>query len=309
MKYLLPLLLMITGSFAQNLKVIDKQTGDPVPFATVLLLRDGNTVDGIYCNEQGGITLGSTTAFDTVRITCLGFADMDISKADLKNGEIALVSTTYDLKEVVFEGFADTAILGEAKGKHNHWFAVSPEHTAACFIENTFGKPAYVRSLSITAEKVHYKTAFRVRMLSRKDFDRKIYIGDKTAIYPTFIPDSDILPENIIVYAEPQKKGVLELDLSGYAFELPPEGAFIAVECLGYYDGDTTIVPPNGKLVKFEMQFSEKDNYCLRYNLEGFWINVNQWVKSDFKYAFNNDNPSKKNFYAPAFRLKVDVPE
>lgn len=308
MKYLLPILLIVTAAYSQSLEIVDNETNEPIPFATVLLLKADKVVSGNYCDEKGKIVLGYDVVYDVARFTCLGFADRDVKKTDMADGAVALQKVSYPLEEVAVSVTAPQVTLGEFDAKRKRWFMLERQHTAAVFFANHYGEPAYIRSLMVKLGKVTHKTAVRVRMYGRYDFQREIYVGDSIYTYPSYIPQKELLNENVIIYIEPQKKGTVAIDLSGYALELPPEGAFIALECVGYFDEKDELLLDVAKPTQFEMHSTAADDYCLKYNLEGWWININQWIKSDFIYVFGKE-AGKNTLWAPTFGLRVDRPE
>lgn len=245
--------------------------------------------------------------YDTAAFSCVGFADVKVSRADLKDGRISLESISYELNEVTVSGLADPVTIGEIDSEKNKLLNLTQQHMAAYFFENTYGQPVFITSFLFKADKIKYRTAVRVRMFAKHDYVQDIYVGKEKHSYDSFIPGKDLLAENIIVYLDPQKKGVIEIDLSGYNLMLPDEGAFFAVECLDYYDkaGDRTDFVD--KPTSLEMHISETDNYCLRYNLKGMWVNINKWIRGDYKYAFRQE-VNKKALWAPSYGLKVTPP-
>lgn len=213
-----------------------------------------------------------------------------------------LTRVTHEINEVVVTG-RPPIIIGEINAKKSRFLTLSSEHIASAFFENTTGKELGLKSFLFKINEVKYKTAVRIRMLSRHDYVQDIYVENETISYPSFIPADDLVRENIIVYIEPGQKGIIEVELSEYNIELPKEGAFMAIECLGYYDNGR-IVDSVDKPTKLEMHVSATDNYCLRLNFKDMWININKWMKGDFKYAIKEE-PPRKIFVAPTFGLKV----
>ena len=121
-----------------------------------------------------------------------------------------------------------------------------------------------------------------------------------------YIPGDELLSENIIFYVETGKKGIVEVDLSAYTIEMPPEGVFAGIECLAYYDATGIVaVSKINKPIKIEFHKTKTDNYAVMISLQNpFWMNRNKWLKNDFENVFKTE-PGADQLLAPTFGLKV----
>ncbi len=102
-KYILTLLslLWISTIHAQSVsaKVVDQNTGDPIPFATVMYEEN----KGVITNEEGifNIILYKTpTAQDSIHISSMGYEEKAIALTDSIDNTIALVVKEFELKGV-----------------------------------------------------------------------------------------------------------------------------------------------------------------------------------------------------------------
>ncbi len=83
-------------------KVIDSQTSEPVPFATIHLK---NSQVGVYTNAEGDFRILNNPGFqsDSLIVTCIGFNRLSVAFSKLKISELnslKLVPNIYSLNEV-----------------------------------------------------------------------------------------------------------------------------------------------------------------------------------------------------------------
>lgn len=117
--FILFILSCIATSFAQQTGsfkgiVLDGQTLEAIPFATVALFDNDLLVDGVSTNEMGRFEIATTTAFTHFEISFIGYktATIALSVVDISDIiEVKLQSSNLELDEVVVEATQTTTTL------------------------------------------------------------------------------------------------------------------------------------------------------------------------------------------------------
>ncbi|GGB69466.1 hypothetical protein GCM10007424_06800 [Flavobacterium suaedae] len=277
-----------------------------------MLVQDDKHFYADYCNEEGVITIEENRSFDAVTFSCVGYKDKTITKEKLKKSVVYLTPESYQLDEVVITNkkVIDTLLLGELKEKKKGVLPLYIQNEVAVFFKNDFERDVALKTFLFKTWRIKYKTAIRLRLYKKRIF-KTYHLSPndpekKKNYYNTVIPGEDLLGENIIIYLDPQKKEIIEVDFSQYNIPIPKGGVFISVECLGYYDENgNAINPDKNKLSELEMHTTTVDNYCIKYtNITRFWVNENQHYKIDYKYINNKEAP-RNVLRSPTFGLKV----
>jgi hypothetical protein len=293
--------------YTQEFKVIDAQDKEPVPFATIILKKGSENVYAEYADEKGAVKLSGTPAYDFAVITCVGYKTYMLPREELK-GTIHLEQDVVLLDEVVLTTGKPT-ILGEYYAKQKKYLTLNKQYIASCYFQNTLGGRPVVQSIFFKVDKVYQKTAVRIHLYSRHDYTQSSYHPEtnEKSSYQTFIPGEELLLDNLIYYIEPGAKREVEIDLSEYDVEMPAEGLFAAIECLGYYDDSNKLTDAAIKPTKIEMHYTDTDNYAGMFIKHNSWRNINRWIKHDFEMVIKA-TPGKKSLLAPTFGLEVLTP-
>jgi hypothetical protein len=313
MKFLYTLALCVAGLMvnAQNLKVLDAITLQPVSFASVLQIEKGKLIYASYADEDGRVNLKKHTAFDTVIFSCVGYRNKKLKKENIYSGSLVLSPIDIMLEEVVVSRHSQQkdTLIGEFSNKFKKQLSLNKENQFSVFFENTFEGKTILNSFLLKVSQITYKTAIRIHFYNKLDYKQEFVIpGDssnKLYFYNSYIPNDDFLQDNIIVYLEPKKNGVIEVDVKGYNIMMPANGVFVAIECLAYYDEKGMQLLTVDKPTTIEAHYTLADNYCIRYGLlNNSWININKRIKTDYQFVFKRE-AGKKFFIAPTFGLKV----
>jgi hypothetical protein len=306
MKYifLMVLLQFTIEVYSQEFKIVDAQTNEPVPFATVILKKENQNIHADYADDKGVVNLSGVPAFDTAEISCVGFKSLSVLKNNI-TGTLYLENETVVLDEVVISK-RDPVLLGEFNAKQKKYKTLNKMYINSYYFENTSGKRPIIESLLFKVDKVHQKTAVRVHLYARRNYTQLTYHPQtkEKSSYESFIPGEELLLDNIIYYIEPRDEGIVEIDLLKYGVEMPDSGVFAAVECLGYYNGSGILIDMPKKPTKIEMHYTTTDNYAGKLVQHRSWMNINRWIKHDFETVIKA-TPSKKSLLAPTFGLKV----
>lgn len=231
----------------------------------------------------------------------------------MTSGVVYLNEKSYQLDEVVIANkkIIDTLLLGDFDEKRKGTLPLHIQNEVALFFENNFEEEVALQTFLFKVWRIKYKTAIRLRLYKKRIFKSYHFLPDDPKklryYFDTIIPGDDLLGENIIIYLDPQKKEIIELDLSQYNIKIPKEGVFVSLECLGYFDEDNNpIVLNKNKLSEIEMHTTKKDNYCAVWTtgIVKHWVNQNQHLKIDYEYALKTEIP-KSVLKEPTFGLKV----
>lgn len=295
-----------------TITVKDSVNNNTVAFATVLLQSGDKSIYAGYCSYDGTIVIDKNKEFDGVVFSCVGYTDKKILVNDLKDNVVYLSPGNYELNEIVINSkrVIDTVLLGEFNEKKRGTLSLYEQNEVAVFFKNDLEKNVALKTFLFKIWRIKYKTAIRLRLYKKRIFNTYYFSPNdpekKKNYYNTVIPGDDLMGENIIIYLEPQKKEIIEVDFSKYNIQMPKEGVFISVECLAYYDKNGNIInPEKNKLSELEMHTTALDNYCIKYtNITRFWVNQIHHIKADYKYMIQKDVPISI-LKAPTFGLKV----
>ena len=230
---LLLLFYLCFESNAQSISgiVLDKETNEPLPYASVYLssLKRGN-----YTAESGQFSLRYDSPDDTIIISVIGYTSFMTEIKNLKSSEniIYLEPNMISLDEVVVtppKKKKKTFMLGATNRDKmsvsspmttdsGGFFSVSIEHFL--FID---GKDAPMRIKKIIvgcSKKENWESVFRIRL----------YTMNKN----TKEPDELVNNKDIIKGFTHTKSKKITFDIENESIILPPEGLFVSVEHIRY---------------------------------------------------------------------------
>ncbi|MCW4467541.1 carboxypeptidase-like regulatory domain-containing protein [Flavobacterium sp. MFBS3-15] len=295
-KFLIILLLIGFSSSCKAISVIitDIQTNQPVQFASVILLKNGKTLEGNYCDIDGKIQIDTTKAFDSIEFSCVGYKPLILQKNELTN-IIYLEKEIIQLDEVIISSNAEIKTIGYGDKKNNKKYrGINKGGIVAVYIENPYKKPTRIQSFIFITQTKKYHIGYRFHLYS--------------AIEDKIWPGNEISSENITGILKPGVKGHIEIDLSGYDLILPSEGAYIGLEAIGEFDQNGNLVENSTVNLGFAVHQSDNKKYCERYSFsKNGWQNINDWLTKDYKNSFGTDI-AKEQLVAPSFSIKIIVP-
>jgi len=214
-----PVLLFAQQSFSG--KIIDAKTKQPIPFATIGLLKQ-NTGTNSYENGTFKFSANRTVENDSFFISCFGYVPKKIAIADkTENLIIELTENEVELQEVVVnkKNTWNATILNDFHGCGNHFITSSGYITQIAQHFYTPEKGTILSAVKICngsmAMLYKEKAIFRIR----------IYDMNKT----TGAPGKDLCKE-IIEIKTGRKNTVMYL--RQYNIHIPENDFFIAIEWL-----------------------------------------------------------------------------
>ena len=290
--YTILLVLFCCTIKAQTFIVLNAVTKEPVPFATVLARHNQEPVSQDYCNQDGSVKI-SVSNYDVLEISCIGFMDKTIKKADV-GAEVLLQPNAFELDEVVITGSANVVAVGYADKKMFDSGGTAAGFTDAVYITNTTGNAGYIKSFLFKIIKAKNRFAYRLHFY-------KPTVGGHH-------PGDEVTPANIIGFVEKGAKGLAELDLSAYNIKFPEEGLYVGVEGLGACDANGKIMETKetkGAFIAYEAFDSAAPVYCHQpdFFIKKGWINENERLAR--YYNERGLKAPKGAFVVPSFGLKI----
>ena len=214
--YLFLILLTCSISiFSQNNKlVLNTEDNKPVSFAEISF----NNGTGAIC-DINGILKNEGSNFDSVKIFCLGYKTLKMSKNEYdKSDTIFLVKDVYTYPEVVV---SDKKIRSYILGNKKHSYGIGgiPGYECALLITNNYNDIKYLKKINVFIKKggANNNTRFRIKLYE---------VGlDK-------YPSKQIKTNDIIVNYNSEKKGWISIDVSKYYIPIDSKGIIVSVQWL-----------------------------------------------------------------------------
>lgn len=293
MKYFL--LFICCTLYSQNIRVVDAITKEPVAYGSVFCYKGAAKVGGNYTGDDGYIDLTGID-YESIRLSCIGYKEKNINKAALSE-IVYLEEEIMILDTVTVTGDAPTVLIGHSGKEQSGVWGVSRNTQSAVYIESPFKVPVLIKSFIFRPVKVEQRCAYRIHFYKERECPAP--------------GDNDLMQRDTIFYIEKGTKGVVELDLSSFAIEMPPEGIYASIEGLGGFNtvGDEYKTPERSGFSFESFHTWEFIYYFQPDYLNGTgWININEMYRNDFT-DFGVKKLKKKNFRAPSFGLRVFVPQ
>ncbi|MGI9550762.1 MAG: carboxypeptidase-like regulatory domain-containing protein [Aurantibacter sp.] len=235
--YFLPFFLVLIGTNAQNIRILDSLDRTPVSFATISF---GNGL-GSFADEEGRFSFSRKkySDVDTLFISAIGYAEKKvlIGAAQLK---VELRPEVSQLSEVIVSAPKEGRFrFRKQKGQtHTDIFACwlpTVESEVAVFFDRYEDKATQISKLylPINAEtkyeskgKGKFATIFRIQYYKN--------LGGS--------PGMAIPYENIVFSISEKEDKIFELDLLSKSIFIPENGIFISLQVLGYANKEGKLI-------------------------------------------------------------------
>ena len=207
--------------------VREKNSTENVPNASIRIFSEDRVF--IFAADDNGkakINYYRPTDFDTIVVTSVGYKPCKLSCRELKQiNEINLEQQVYALNEV---------IVKSKKGKKPRTVKLG-NNTPPCYPISSYYIPwgtqaaLFIKNEKVTGQIItirYYMKDILGQEQHIRPFRVRIYNVDPN----TKAPGEDLLKEQIIVSLD--KKNWIEVDVSHYNIQLPPEGVFVGLEVL-----------------------------------------------------------------------------
>ncbi|HZW63186.1 MAG TPA: hypothetical protein VFF15_06045 [Flavobacteriaceae bacterium] len=244
---LLPLLLFyFLANFVQSqTRVLDRQTREPISFATVSF-GNGN---GTFADDEGLFlfTKKLYSDVDSLHISSLGYKGLSIAAIHLK--DTLFLDPKIDKLEEVFLRVKINRPFEEEKLKpyldddyYKCWLPTVESEIAVYFANKSPKKDTQISSVHIpialesvdwkkrkkaNAEKKSFSTLFKVNFYENKNN----------------LPGENLNSQNIVFRVTEKNGDMFTLDVLPYAIYMPENGIFISIQVLGYTDKKGKLLP------------------------------------------------------------------
>lgn len=204
-------------------KVIDRETRQPVIFATVEIKA---LKTGTYTDSAGNFSIRSENSDDTLEFNSLGYEMQKYSIGDLNNSMriIELKPHIFELKEVVVVPKKVKSMRLGITSKKPWRFQIANIFGGqyGTYINNENKKTGHVRAVSFYITEIGFPDApFRIRIYAKDQLNG--------------CPGKDLLNESVIV-SNTKGEGWFTVDVSEYGIDFPLDGMYVMMEWV--YSGD-----------------------------------------------------------------------
>lgn len=209
-------------SSSQNLTVLDAKSKKAISFVNYFLYQNEELVKGGYCSEEGIVLVDKNISFDKVKLTCIGYENLEIFKKSIDNDTLLLIPAVYPLNEVVVNSNKKNELvkIGYSESKRKTKFAAAKGKKMCVFISNPFNEIKIIHSF-----------LFKIHNANHSKVGFKLHLFEKDSL--TNMPGKELLKEEIIVILEGKNNKDVEHNVSEYNIDFPANGAFVGVEWVG----------------------------------------------------------------------------
>jgi hypothetical protein len=217
--------IMPIALFAQNKKhqtvfkltIIDSVTESKLSGATVSIGATKGYISDI--NGIAAIDASAISYNDTIKISYVGYKPYLFNYHGIFPDTILLDPLTTDLQEVSIHNTNKKISLGCAYDNFDGGYLPGANQEIAEYIPNNAGIRGTILSIDIVLDNVTKGVG--------KPFKINIYSKNKGHLYP----GKKLIQDSIIVY-DPERLTTINVDISKYNIQVPPEGIFIGFETL-----------------------------------------------------------------------------
>lgn len=236
----------ITGHVTDNV-------GTPLQYVNVVLLTKNI---GTVTDDKGFFSIAADNT-DSIKFSHIAYLPRIIKTGDFVSDTITLKENLNKLTGVLIKGSTSKKKirLGFYNKDRSSGFDFGPGNEIAVFLTNPVKKSLWIKFITFEVkQKGDYGSALRVRLLKKTE---------------PMIPGEDLLTENYII----ENQNLLKtntIDISKSSVYLPPEGIFVVIEWMGFYqDKDKKSYPV------LQANTSTKENLV--------WINYRdrRWVRPE----------------------------
>ena len=276
---------------SQKIDVIDASAKTPIPFANYYLFLDDTLVKGGYCSEEGEISIESGILYNKIKLTCIGYKNLEIFKSNIINNTLSLTPAVYPLQEVVIKSRKKEEFvnLGYIKSKRKTWLSAIKGMKICTFIDNPFHETKLIHSF-----------LFKIRNNNSTKLGFKLHLFEKDSL--TNNPGKELLKQDIIVILDGKSNKDLENIVSQYNIDFPAQGAFVGIEWFGVLNEENNdfkdVDSQNGYI---EINDDAKEFSTFQKDVFSFypWKNMEKFKKISEGYT------SFKNCPTASFGIKI----
>lgn len=216
-------------------------TREPIPFVTIGVLH---TPNGTVTNVNGVFSI-SVKETDTLVFSSVGYKKLTV-RVDFSDTNIFLEEEITALEEVkvIAHRKGEKNSLGDTKAKTIMIAGGSNQY--AKLFTNPRNQTGVLETITLCVEQPYKDQKFNAVLLLH------IYTNDSG------MPGKDILEKNVAMQLSKREKKI-SLNLASLEITFPPEGFFIGIDFIGYYNEQGAFIPYGRKNspVKIYVQFTD----------------------------------------------------
>lgn len=274
------------SQISKNIYVFDSISKTPVSFTNVLIYEKEKITNGFYADENGFVKI-ICNENSSLKFSCIGYENKTFEKLFGLSDTIFLKQNSIILKEVIITNSNKYKNLGFINSKINSTINAFKGSEFAVFIENESNVKTKIKSviLNLTKKKDH-TTILKIKFYKKGNDDN-----------PTDILNN----RDIIYYLKNKYNGELEIDIDDENIELPEEGVFVAVECLGFIDKKGNFIEDRDMWFDFRFFLIDDENNFtyIRNSLK------TKKFHNNLKLRFEEIGQKYKNHPNVSFGIKV----
>lgn len=230
--------------------VLSQHTGEGLPFVSIGIKH---SIRGTSSDTQGRFSLQAGPE-DTLVFSSVGYQGLQLAAREAA-GKVYLQQSEHVLREVRVKpsGKLRAGKVGNTRGKTlvstggtNQYamLLVPPASFTGMLEEISYELQPDIR------RNDRWKTAVRIRVYANANGR----------------PGQDLLPENLVLAIGKAEKQVVA-DVAAYAVVVPPEGVFVGLDLLGFFDETNTFIPysrqvrPQNTRIPFTLHKEPYDTY------------------------------------------------
>ncbi|HKK42446.1 MAG TPA: carboxypeptidase-like regulatory domain-containing protein [Bacteroidales bacterium] len=240
--------------------IVDKETGEPLPFATIGLKRSGK---GTVSNSNGEFNLNITPGLekDTLSVSFLGYTgeEIPVRKALGKNNIISMQKDFISIPEILIKSQVPQDIIYKVLKAIPENYGNTPAYMTGFYREGVL-KKTELQSYSEAVLEI-YKSAYAGTLL-----------GDQIKVYKSRKIENNDIHDTLAIRLKAGLSTCLELDGVRNTFD------FLSPESMKDYSYRMTDIVTYDDETAYVIEFSQKENVDLPLYKGSVYINTSDYA-------------------------------
>jgi hypothetical protein len=263
----LPLILFLIYnlSFSQisRHQIFNFKTNEPIPFSAIIIIN--NEQISFYSDEKGIFNIDKSK-IDSIRISCLGYIDLNINTNQLTD-TLFITPKVNQLNEIIIKQ-NHLRIKNIKPKKAKLIFNLTPKSQLGILVQNKKNeKNTYLEKIHIPIRnqtwtlKKSFNSVFKIHLFSNKNN----------------VPDVPLIDKPFIIFCNQDSKNFIEINVSEEEINFDENGFFICIEMLGEIDNERNLKKNKLVLPAFEFTNKESKNISITTYSKNYFSRNEQW--------------------------------
>jgi hypothetical protein len=263
----LPLILFLIYnlSFSQisRHQIFNFKTNEPIPFSAIIIIN--NEQISFYSDEEGIFNIDKSK-IDSIRISCLGYIDLNINTNQLTD-TLFITPKVNQLNEIIIKQ-NHLRIKNIKPKKAKLIFNLTPKSQLGILVQNKKNeKNTYLEKIHIPIRnqtwtlKKSFNSVFKIHLFSNKNN----------------VPDVPLIDKPFIIFCNQDSKNFIEINVSEEEINFDENGFFICIEMLGEIDNERNLKKNKLVLPAFEFTNKESKNISITTYSKNYFFRNEQW--------------------------------